>query len=100
MLAQLTPSERALDQSSQDESPQKDNQSPEKETPKDASKGKRRASNHQNINPKSRGTPKEAPNPFKAYEEYASKRDAGEHFLLWGANIWSINDWHIDIILK
>jgi len=72
MLAQLTPSERALDESSQDESP-------ERQTPKDTSKGKRRASNSQNINPKSRGTPKEAPNPFKSYEEYASKRDAGEH---------------------
>ncbi|KNZ62944.1 hypothetical protein VP01_1203g3 [Puccinia sorghi] len=38
------------------------------------------ASNYQNINPKSRATPKEAPNPFKSYEEYASKRDEGEHF--------------------
>jgi len=80
MLAQLTPSERALDESSQDESPEKVIQSPEKQTPKDTSKGKRRASNSQNINPKSRGTPKEPPNPFKSYEEYASKREAGDHF--------------------
>jgi len=72
MLAQLTPSERALDESSQDESP-------ERQTPKDTSKGKRRALNSQNINPKSQDTPKEAPNPFKSYKEYASKRDAGEH---------------------
>ena len=73
VLAQLTPSERALDESSQDESP-------EKQTPKDTSKGKRRASNSQNINPKSWGTPKEPPNPFKSYKEYASKREAGDHF--------------------
>ena len=79
MLAQLTPSECALDQSSQDESPEKVIQSPEKQTPKDTSKGKRRASNSQNINPKSRGTPKEPPHPFKSYEEYASKREAGDH---------------------
>ncbi|KNZ49714.1 hypothetical protein VP01_4833g1, partial [Puccinia sorghi] len=54
MLAQLTPSECALDEFS-------------------------RESNPQNINPKSQGTPKEAWNPFESYEEYASKRDAGEH---------------------
>ena len=80
MLAQLTPSECALDDSSADESPPKESDSPEKQTPKDDLKGKRRASNSQNINPKSQRTPKETPNPFKSYEEYASKRDAGEHF--------------------
>ena len=80
MLAQLTPSERALDESSADELPLNKNSSPDKETPRDNSKGKRRASNYQNINPKSRATPKETPNPFKSYEEYASKRDAGELF--------------------
>ncbi|KNZ47192.1 hypothetical protein VP01_6613g1, partial [Puccinia sorghi] len=68
MLAQLTPSERALDESSQDELPEKPNQSPEKETPNNNSKGKQRASNYQNINPKSQATPKEAPNPFKSYK--------------------------------
>ncbi|KNZ58563.1 hypothetical protein VP01_1905g5 [Puccinia sorghi] len=32
----------------------------------------------QNIKPMSQATPKEAPNPFKSYEEYASKRDEGK----------------------
>ncbi|KNZ43881.1 hypothetical protein VP01_9767g1 [Puccinia sorghi] len=75
MLAQLIPSELALDESSQDELPEKPNQSLEKETPNNNSKGKRRASNYQNINPKSQATPKEGPNPLKLYKEYASKRD-------------------------
>ncbi|KNZ45488.1 hypothetical protein VP01_807g18, partial [Puccinia sorghi] len=78
LLAQLTPSECALDESSQDELPEKPNKSPEKETPNNNSKGKQRASNYQNINPKSRATPEEAPNPFKSYKEYASKRDEGD----------------------
>ncbi|KNZ45168.1 hypothetical protein VP01_841g4 [Puccinia sorghi] len=51
-----------------------------KRQPKNTSKGKQRASNYQNINPKSQVTPKEAPNPFKSYREYASKRDECEHF--------------------
>ncbi|KNZ61082.1 hypothetical protein VP01_1454g2 [Puccinia sorghi] len=61
MLAQLTPSERALDESSQDEILEKPNQSLEKETT--------------NNTYKSQATPKKAPNPFKSYKEYASKRD-------------------------
>ncbi|KNZ51590.1 hypothetical protein VP01_3896g2, partial [Puccinia sorghi] len=48
MLAQLIPSEHALDELSQSESP-------EKEMPKDTSKGRQRASTSQNINPKGRG---------------------------------------------
>ncbi|KNZ44766.1 hypothetical protein VP01_8853g1 [Puccinia sorghi] len=79
MLSQLTPSEHALDEYSQDEIPEKPNQSLEKETPSNTSKGKLTESNYQNINPKSRATPKEAPNPFKSYEEYASKRDEGKN---------------------
>ncbi|KNZ44157.1 hypothetical protein VP01_944g1 [Puccinia sorghi] len=38
------------------------------------------ASNYEKINPKSRATEKEAPNLFKSYEEYTSKRDEGEKF--------------------
>ncbi|KNZ63577.1 hypothetical protein VP01_11257g1 [Puccinia sorghi] len=41
-------------------------QSLENEMPNNTSKGKIRASNYQNINPKSRATPKEASNPFKS----------------------------------
>ncbi|KNZ50059.1 hypothetical protein VP01_4620g1 [Puccinia sorghi] len=52
MLGQLTPSECALDEFSQDEIPEKPNQSLGKETPNNTSKGKQRASNYQNINPK------------------------------------------------
>jgi len=48
MLAQLTPSERALDESSGEKLPQNKNPSPDKETPRDNSKGKRRASNYCN----------------------------------------------------
>ncbi|KNZ62297.1 hypothetical protein VP01_12891g1, partial [Puccinia sorghi] len=54
------------------------NQSPEKETPQNTSQGKQRASNYQKITPKSHATPKEAPNPFKSYKEYASKRNEGD----------------------
>ncbi|KNZ52233.1 hypothetical protein VP01_3641g5 [Puccinia sorghi] len=46
--------------------------------PNNNSKGKQRASNYQNINPKSQATPKEALNLFKSYKEYASKRDEGK----------------------
>ncbi|KNZ46047.1 hypothetical protein VP01_7605g1 [Puccinia sorghi] len=60
MLAQLTPSERALDESSKDEIPKKPNQSLEKESPNNTSKGK------------------QTPNPFKSYKEYASKKDEGK----------------------
>ncbi|KNZ49143.1 hypothetical protein VP01_5188g1 [Puccinia sorghi] len=77
MLAQLTPSELALDESSQDELPENPNQSLEKEAPNHTSKGKQR-SNYQNINPKSQATPKEALNPFKSCKQYASKRDEGK----------------------
>jgi hypothetical protein len=56
---------------------------PPLDSPQMTGKGKRRASNSTNINPKSQSTSGvNTPNPFGQYEEYASKRDAGELSML------------------
>jgi hypothetical protein len=48
-------------------------------TPQNANKGKRKASNSNNINPRSHSTPaSKNNNVFAHYEEYALKRDAGK----------------------
>ena len=67
----LTAEERALDDSS-------NNGDNNREAPNQSNKGKWKASNAYNINPKSCGTPgTKTPDPFTLYEEYASKQDAG-----------------------
>ncbi|PLW55880.1 hypothetical protein PCANC_02262 [Puccinia coronata f. sp. avenae] len=49
------------------------------QTPQNANKGKPRASNSDNINPRSHSTPaSKTNNVFAHYEEYALKRDAGK----------------------
>ncbi|PLW47853.1 hypothetical protein PCANC_07893 [Puccinia coronata f. sp. avenae] len=49
------------------------------QTPQNANKGKQRASNSDNINPRSHCTPASKNNDtFAHYEEYALKRDAGK----------------------
>jgi hypothetical protein len=65
----LTPEELALDDPTDEDSSDSPAPSPKK--------GKRRASNSKNINPKSHARPSAVPNSFLAYEEYAMKRDAG-----------------------
>ena len=67
--AGLTPEELALDDHTDEDSSDTPAPSPKK--------GKRRASNSKNINPKSHGRPSAVPNSFLAYEQYAMKRDAG-----------------------
>jgi hypothetical protein len=67
----LTPEELALDDPTDEDSSDSPAPSPKK--------GKHRASNSKNINPKSHTRPSAVPNSFLAYEEYAMKRDAGSH---------------------
>ncbi|PLW23364.1 hypothetical protein PCANC_28343 [Puccinia coronata f. sp. avenae] len=94
----LTAEERALDSSSFDviaptKSPKKKNKKKAKVSPNannlathpspsktpQNTKGKRRASNSDNINPRSHSTPaSKNNNVFAHYEEYALKRDAGK----------------------
>ncbi|KNE97619.1 hypothetical protein PSTG_09168 [Puccinia striiformis f. sp. tritici PST-78] len=64
----LTPAERAMDEDSDEDD---DDTPPPKTSP---SKGKRRASNSKNINPKSHSSPNSVASPFLAFEEYAKKR--------------------------
>ncbi|KAI9622940.1 hypothetical protein H4Q26_014880 [Puccinia striiformis f. sp. tritici PST-130] len=64
----LTPAERAMDEDSNEDD---DDTPPPKTSP---SKGKRRASNSKNINPKSHSGPNSVASPFLAFEEYAKKR--------------------------
>ncbi|KAI9601914.1 hypothetical protein KEM48_001202 [Puccinia striiformis f. sp. tritici PST-130] len=72
----LTPAERAMDEDSNEDD---DDTPPPKTSP---SKGKRRASNSKNINPKSHSGPNSVASPFLAFEEYAKKkRTAGDHVL-------------------
>ncbi|KAI9602686.1 hypothetical protein H4Q26_001982 [Puccinia striiformis f. sp. tritici PST-130] len=63
-----TPAERAMDEDSDEDD---DNTPPPKTSP---SKGKRRASNSKNINPKSHSGPNSVASPFLAFEEYAKKK--------------------------
>ncbi|POV99768.1 hypothetical protein PSTT_13600, partial [Puccinia striiformis] len=77
----LTPAERAMDEDSNEDD---DDTPPPKTSP---SKGKRRASNSKNINPKSHSGPNSVASPFLAFEEYAKKKEdgksqqAGDHVL-------------------
>ncbi|KAI9610194.1 hypothetical protein KEM48_002625, partial [Puccinia striiformis f. sp. tritici PST-130] len=64
-----TPAERAMDEDSDEDD---DNTPPPKTSP---SKGKRRASNSKNINPKSHSGPNSVASPFLAFEEYAKKKE-------------------------
>ena len=67
----LTAEERALDDPTDDDEAKNG-------TPSQSQKGKRKASNINNLNPKSRGTPgPKTPDAFTSYEAYASKRDEG-----------------------
>ncbi|KAI9605030.1 hypothetical protein H4Q26_003001 [Puccinia striiformis f. sp. tritici PST-130] len=69
----LTAAELALDKSTDDDQPTQN------QTTQNTSKDKRRASNSNNINPKSHHTPGSSkPNPFGAYEEYANNKEAGK----------------------
>ncbi|POW23133.1 hypothetical protein PSHT_00574 [Puccinia striiformis] len=68
----LTAAELALDESTDDDQPTQN------QTTQNTSKDKRRASNSNNINPKSHHTPGSSkPNPFGAYEGYANNKEAG-----------------------
>ncbi|KAI9624975.1 hypothetical protein H4Q26_016542 [Puccinia striiformis f. sp. tritici PST-130] len=64
----LTPAERAMDEDSDEDD---EDTPPPKTSP---SKGKRRASNSKNINPKSHSGPNSVASPFLAFEEYAKKK--------------------------
>ncbi|KAI9625525.1 hypothetical protein KEM48_010787 [Puccinia striiformis f. sp. tritici PST-130] len=69
----LTAAELALDESTDDDQPTQN------QTTQNTSKDKRRASNSNNINPKSHHTPGSSkPNPFGAYEGYANNKEAGK----------------------
>ncbi|POV95980.1 hypothetical protein PSTT_15916 [Puccinia striiformis] len=67
----LTPAERAMDEDSDEDD---EDTPPPKTSP---SKGKRRASNSKNINPKSHSGPNSVASPFLAFEEYAKKKEDG-----------------------
>ncbi|POW04336.1 hypothetical protein PSHT_11253 [Puccinia striiformis] len=68
----LTPAERAMDEDSDEDD---EDTPPPKTSP---SKGKRRASNSKNINPKSHSGPNSVASPFLAFEEYAKKKEDGK----------------------
>ncbi|KAI9609791.1 hypothetical protein KEM48_002742 [Puccinia striiformis f. sp. tritici PST-130] len=65
-----TPAERAMDEDSDEDD---DNTPPPKTSP---SKGKRRASNSKNINPKSHSGPNSVASPFLAFEENQQNKAA------------------------
>ncbi|KAI9605346.1 hypothetical protein KEM48_002286 [Puccinia striiformis f. sp. tritici PST-130] len=67
----LTPAERAMDEDSDEDD---EDTPPPKTSP---SKGKRRASNSKNINPKSHSGLNSVASPFLAFEEYAKKKENG-----------------------
>ena len=91
MLAQLTPSECALDESSQDEIAEKPNQSPEKGTPNNTSKGKHiKLSEHQ---PQEPSHTKESSKSFQIIQGVCLQERLRWALWLWDSLIWSINTW-------
>ena len=88
----LTPAERALDNTTSEE---EDDNPPAVSSP---IKGKRRASNSKNINPKSRASSNAVASPFLAFEDYAKKKDDGQWFI-WSNCFQVINDTDLFYIL-
>ena len=88
----LTHAERALDNTTSEE---EDDNPPAVSSP---IKGKRRASNSKNINPKSRASSNAVASPFLAFEDYDKKKDDSQWFI-WSNFFWVINETDLFYIL-